>query len=374
MPPAFSMHPQSQTVSSGQPVTFTVSVSGSTPLRLQWQRNDVNIPGATAESYTIPSVSPADNGAQFRCVATNAFGSTPSNSATLNVTSTNTVPSAQIDTPAAGTLYNAGDTVNYSGTGTDAEDGALPASAFTWQVDFHHDAHTHPFIPATPGATGGSFTIPTTGETAANVFYRIHLTVRDSGGLTHTVFRDVTPRTVTVTLRTDPAGLQVTLDGQPKTDGYAELNVVGMQRTLGVPSPQNLNGVTYNFVAWSDRGAATHNINVPAANTTYTAVFAKAPSARDVLITEYRLDGPVGLRDEFVELYNNTNETITVSTADNSPGWGRHAGNLSPHPERHSHPCARALSRRGQRLFAGSLRRHGPRSRQRCEPAGRSFR
>ncbi|HEY9401985.1 MAG TPA: PQQ-dependent sugar dehydrogenase [Pyrinomonadaceae bacterium] len=328
-PPSISAHPQSQTIVSGQPVTFTVSASGSTPLQYQWQRNNVNIPGANSESYTISSVSSADNGAQFRAVVTNAFGSATSNSATLTVTSTNTAPAAQINTPPGGTLYNAGDTINYAGAGTDAEDGTLPASAFTWQVDFHHDTHTHPFIPATTGATSGSFTIPTTGETAANVFYRIHLTVRDSGGLTHTVFRDVTPRTETIMLRTSPAGLQVTLDGQPKTDGYSELNVVGIQRTLGVVSPQTLNGVTYNFVSWSDGGAATHNVNVPAGGATYTAVFARAGSARAMLITEYRLDGPGGLRDEFVELYNNTNEAITVTTADGSAGWALVTGRES---------------------------------------------
>ncbi|HEV2800145.1 MAG TPA: PQQ-dependent sugar dehydrogenase [Pyrinomonadaceae bacterium] len=319
-PPSFNTHPQSQTIAAGQPVTFNASATGSTPLQLQWQRNNVNIPNANGESYTISSVSASDNGAQFRCVATNAFGTATSNSATLTVTTANTAPTAQISTPPVATLYSAGDQISYSGTGTDTEDGTLPASAFTWQVDFHHDTHTHPFIPATTGATGGSFNIPTTGETAANVFYRIYLTVRDSGGLTHTVSRDVTPRTATLTLRTSPAGLQVTLDGQPKTDGYAELNVVGIQRTLGAPS-QTLNGVTYNFVSWSDGGAATHNINVPAANTTYTAVFAKAANTREVLITEYRLDGPGGLRDEFVELYNNTNEPITVSTSDGSAGW-----------------------------------------------------
>ena len=58
------------------------------------------------------------------------------------------------------------------------EDATFPGSAFTWRVDFHHDTHTHPFMLATTGATSGSFTIPTTGETAANVWYRIYLTVR----------------------------------------------------------------------------------------------------------------------------------------------------------------------------------------------------
>ena len=44
-----------------------------------------DIPGATGTSYTIPAVSAGDNGALFRCVATNAFGSANSNNATLTV-------------------------------------------------------------------------------------------------------------------------------------------------------------------------------------------------------------------------------------------------------------------------------------------------
>jgi hypothetical protein len=48
---------------------------------------------------------------------------------------------------------------------------------------------------------------------------------------------------------------------------------VGMKRTLGVVSPQTVNGVTYEFSSWSDGGAATHEITTPSADTTYTATF-----------------------------------------------------------------------------------------------------
>ena len=103
----------------------------------------------------------------------------------------------------------------------------LPASAFTWQVDFHHDTHSHPHMAATSGAQSGSFTIPTTGETSANVWYRIYLTVRDSAGMTHTSTRDIYPRTVQVTLATNPAGLQLRLDGQPISTPLSFQSVVG---------------------------------------------------------------------------------------------------------------------------------------------------
>ena len=271
--PQVTAHPANVTVSAGQSASFSVSASGTAPLSFQWQRDGVNISGATSSTFTLASAQLSDNGATFRAVVTNTFGSDTSNSATLTVTANNP-PTATITTPANGTFYTAGQTFNYAGTGTDPENGNLPGSAFTWQVDFHHDTHTHPFVPATTGSTSGSFTIPQTGETAANVFYRIHLTVRDSGGLTSSTFSDIVPRKANITLAASPTGLQVTLDGQPVTTPTTVQGVVGILRTLGAISPQTSGGSTYAFQSWSDGGASTHEIVTPATDTTYTATYA----------------------------------------------------------------------------------------------------
>ena len=83
--PGIIGHPSNQTVTQGQSATFGVTAAGSTPLSYQWQRNQSNISGATSSSYTIAAASLADNGAKFRCVVTNAFGSATSNEATLTV-------------------------------------------------------------------------------------------------------------------------------------------------------------------------------------------------------------------------------------------------------------------------------------------------
>ncbi len=249
-----------------------MSATGTPPLSYQWQRNGSDIAGATSSTYTLSNAQASDNGALFSARVTNSFGSATSNAAQLTVTS-NTPPTGSITQPAAGVLYQGGQIINYAGTGTDAEDGVLPASGFTWKVDFHHDDHFHPFLPDTSGAKSGSFIIPTTGETSANVWYRIHLTVRDSGGLAHSSFRDILPRTSTLTLQTNPSGLQLKLDGQPVTSPYSFVGVVGITRTLEAVSPQTLGGTTYVFSSWSDGGAASHSISTPATNTTYTALY-----------------------------------------------------------------------------------------------------
>jgi glucose/arabinose dehydrogenase len=276
--PTITSQPSSRTVAPGTPVTFSVRASGPAPLRYQWQRNGVNISGATSQDYTIASPATTDSGARFRAVVSNDHGSTTSAEAVLTVTS-NQGPTATITSPAAGTLYSGGQVVNYTGSGSDPEDGALPASAFTWQVDFHHDAHVHPFVPATSGATGGSFTIPTTGHTESNVWYRLYLTVRDAAGATQRVQRDILPRKVLITLATSPAGLALRLDGQPVATPLTFEAVVGIVRSLEATTPQASGGTTYEFASWSDGGAAAHTISTPSANTTYTATYRPAGSS-----------------------------------------------------------------------------------------------
>src|SRR3712207_6276748 len=44
--------------------------------------------------------------------------------------------------------------------------------------------------------------------------------------------------------------------------------------------------------------------------------------AGQVIISELRFRGPNGIRDEFVELYNNTDSPIVVAASDASGGWG----------------------------------------------------
>jgi hypothetical protein len=275
--PVIGTQPASRTASVGQSVTFSVAASGAAPLSYQWQRNGVNISGATSPTYTRSGVTTADNGARFRCLVRNAFGVATSAVAVLTVT-TNRPPVATMPSPKVGTTYAGGMTITFAGTGTDAEDGTLPPSAFTWRVDFHHADHTHPFVAPLSGVRNGSFTIPRIGETAPNVFYRIHLTIRDSTGLTSSMLRDVRPRKSFITLATNVPGLKLKLDGSPKPTPARIEGVEGLTRSLEAPVTQTLNGVTYRFVSWSDGGAARHNITFPVLDRTYRAVYQKVAS------------------------------------------------------------------------------------------------
>jgi len=84
--PTVSQAPQAASAVAGATQTFSVATSGGTqPLAYQWQRDGVDIPGATAASYTTPALTAADNAASFRVRIDNAAGSVLSAAATLGV-------------------------------------------------------------------------------------------------------------------------------------------------------------------------------------------------------------------------------------------------------------------------------------------------
>ncbi|MGZ3899911.1 MAG: PQQ-dependent sugar dehydrogenase [Bacteroidia bacterium] len=270
--PIITGQPVSQSISAGQAVTFQISASGSLPLNYQWQKNGVNISGATNSSLTISNVQSSDAGV-YRAVVTNGFGSAVSNGATLTVTAFNASPTATIFTPPAGTLYRGGDIISYSGDATDPEDGILPASSFQWYVEFHHDQHIHPGPYTPPGAKSGTFSVSQTGETSANVWLRLFLVVTDSKGARDTVFRDINPKKSLLTMMSQPTGLQILLDDQPHTTTYSVLAVSNMLRPIGVIAQQTLNNTIYTFDHWVHGGSASQTITTTDNNATYTAVF-----------------------------------------------------------------------------------------------------
>jgi hypothetical protein len=76
--------PQSRTNNVGTVASFSVVAAGATPLFYQWQKDSNNIPGATASTYTINSVTQND-AASYRVIVSNAFSTAVSQAAILTV-------------------------------------------------------------------------------------------------------------------------------------------------------------------------------------------------------------------------------------------------------------------------------------------------
>jgi hypothetical protein len=96
-PPTITASPQSQSVVAGATVTFTVSATGTAPLTYQWSKNGIAIPGATAASLVLPSVSVADSGSRYKALVSNVCSSASSSEAILTVTPVGTVTGVVIE-------------------------------------------------------------------------------------------------------------------------------------------------------------------------------------------------------------------------------------------------------------------------------------
>ncbi|MCF6404103.1 PQQ-dependent sugar dehydrogenase [Chitinophaga filiformis] len=276
--PAITTQPQSLTVPQGQTATFSVVATGNPSPTYQWRKNGGNITNATAASYSITNVQPADSGL-YSVVVTNSAGSVTSSNARLSVAKPNVLPVAAITTPPNNARFRAGDTVSFAGAGTDTEDGTLPATVFHWWVDFHHANHVHPGPQLRDSVSAGTFVISDEGHTETDIWYRIYLSVKDSRGGADTTYVEMLPVTSNITLRTEPAGLQLRLNNIPFTTPYSSATLSGMVRAMDAPSPQTLNGVTYIFDRWAHGGARAQNIRITDDDTTFVAIFKIAPAA-----------------------------------------------------------------------------------------------
>jgi hypothetical protein len=124
--PNITVQPQPQAVNVGDSAAFAVTATGTAPLAYQWRRNGVNISGAVAASYVLTSAQPADSGAVFSVVVSNAAGSVFSSAALLTVQSASSPPAIAQD-PLTQTVQEAA-TVSLSVTAT----GTAPLS-YQWR-------------------------------------------------------------------------------------------------------------------------------------------------------------------------------------------------------------------------------------------------
>jgi len=143
--PAITTQPSSQTVTAGQTASFSVAATGTAPLSYQWQKNGAAIGGATSSSYTTPTTTSSDNGAQFTVAIGNTVGSMTSNAATLTVNAAPVAPA--ITTQPTNQTVTAGQTASFSVVAT----GTAPLT-YQWRKNGM----------AISGATSSTYTTPAT--------------------------------------------------------------------------------------------------------------------------------------------------------------------------------------------------------------------
>jgi glucose/arabinose dehydrogenase len=208
-----------------------------------------------------------------RLTVTDTLGG--SDSTTVTITAGGQAPTAVIDTPAPGLTWAAGDDIDFSGHATDAQGAPLPAAALSWQLRIQHctapdNCHTH-VAQSWNGVASGSFLAP---DHDYPSHLELVLTAEGANGLDHTVVRELHPKTVELTMASDPPGLQLSLGAVTATTPFTQTVIQGSANTVSAPSPQTLSPATYTFDEWSQGGPQTQVVTAPPVATTYTATFA----------------------------------------------------------------------------------------------------
>ncbi len=252
-------------------VAFDASAStGTAPLSFAWDLDGnglfTDAPDAPTASFTYGAGS---HPASVR--VTDAFGAFDTASVTIDVD--NTPPLPVIDTPSPSLTWAVGDSITFSGHATDAEDGALPASALHWDVVIHHcpggSCHTHDWAHF-DGVASASFPGP---EHDYPSYLEVILSVTDSGGLTRQTSVNLQPKTVLLTVDSVPPGALLTLGPETAVAPFTRTVIQGTTNSIGAASPAYLQGIPHVFQSWSDSGGQSHNI-VASATQTVTATFA----------------------------------------------------------------------------------------------------
>ncbi|WP_232056365.1 PQQ-dependent sugar dehydrogenase [Tuwongella immobilis] len=271
-PPSLFSEPEDVLASVSESVTLTAQGVGAGTLSYQWQRNGVDLPGETNPTLVLGSVGLADSGAEFQVVITSEFGIVTSRVATLTVLD-NARPTIEIESPALSQRFVAGETIEFAFQGLDVEDGVLDPSQVTYRVDYHTGAAVRPLVLPRTGVTSGEFTIPDRSPyKTADVFFRIHISVVDSVGLTATTFRDILPQTAMITVESDFPGT-IRLDGQPIVTPLVFEGVSGLQRSLEALPEIIVEGERYRFTGWSNGANQFFEFPTPLEDTTLRATY-----------------------------------------------------------------------------------------------------
>jgi glucose/arabinose dehydrogenase/PKD repeat protein len=309
--------------------------SGPTPLDVSFSSAGSNDPEGQPLSYawtfgdgaTSTAANPTHTytaAGTYTARLTVSDGANSTSSAPVTISAGNR-PTATILSPQDGSFFQAGDVITYSGDATDTEDGALPASAFSWNIDFLHEGHVHPGTPVT-GAKSGTFTIPSSGhDFSGDTRYRISLTVTDSDGLTSTRSVTIFPRKVNLSFDTVPTGRTLHLDGIAKATPFVYDTLVGFSHTIEARD-QTVGSTTYTFQSWSDGGAQQHSITVPSTDQTYTATYSHSTTPVSPAFVQVNASTPQSPQSSVTTTYNQAQSSGNLNVV--AVGWNEAVGNV----------------------------------------------
>jgi hypothetical protein len=306
--PTITTQPGNQIVATGQTATFSVVASGTAPRSYQWQKNGVNISGATSATYTTAATTSTDSGSTFKVVVSNSAGSVTSSAATLTVNATS--GAATITQQPQSQTVQAGQSATFTVVISNG-----PCRSI-WYVN--GAAHYGAF------ASSISYTIPNTTSAMNGWKVAVYLYSCGSNGATlgksQTAILTVNPDTNAPTITTQPANQTVTV-GQTATFSVTATGTAPLtyqwQKNGGNISGATAAGYTTPATVAGDSGA---KFDVVVSNTvgnqtsTMATLTVNAVNASTIDVVTYHYDN--------LRTGQNLKETILTPANVNSTKFG----------------------------------------------------
>jgi glucose/arabinose dehydrogenase len=258
------------------PLAVTLSADGSVDpdgeaVTYEWDLESDGFVDATG-----PSVSHSYAAGAHRATLTVRDARGLAASDTVEVLADESPPTVSLIAPAAGETFRYGRPIELKGAGTDVQDGTLDDAALHWRITLHHGGHTH-VIEADRTGAESTFTPP--GDHDADSALEFRLTARDSAGLEDTRAVTLQPETIRLRLESSPPGAVLSYGGLALTAPVLRTTAIGFHPTVSGPAELVSDGRRFVFDHWSDGGDRLHEVVIPDADLTLTAVYASVPDA-----------------------------------------------------------------------------------------------
>ena len=266
--PQITTSPLGKSVAVGAAVAFNAAASGGPIPTFQWQRNGVNLAGATTPAMALVNVQPGNAGT-YTVVATNLLGSATSIGAVLTVNVADPAPAITTQPVSQGVVLGGSVTFVAAASGT-------PTPTLRWQKNGSNIT----------GATNSSLTLANVKLSDVATYRVVATNALGSATSNGAVLTIITPPAITTqpTSRTVLVGASVTFtaaaSGAPVPTFQWQrngANLVGATNaTLTLTNVQPADAATYRVVATNSGGsafsrAAVLTVNAPPAITTQPA-------------------------------------------------------------------------------------------------------
>lgn len=269
--PIITDQPKEQTFVIGEDATFKCEIYSQTDYVQKWFLNGLET-NVTGNSYTIENLTFNHNLDKVYCEITNDLGTIFSDTVILKVKN-NSRPQITLTEINSRATYKGGDTLSFIASIFDNEDGVINTKTARWKMDFRHDEHSHPAVPATTGLDTLTFIFPRYSEVDTNVAYDITVSVVDNDEITGTKTISVNPQLVSITITTEQDGGYFYLDGAQKSSITIRA-VSGNIRDIRSPEYFFHDNQAFVFESWNNTLFNTDlSLPIPNKDTTFTLNF-----------------------------------------------------------------------------------------------------